>query len=373
MNAIGPAGFWSYTHRDDQLDGGRIRRLSEAIAHAFEITTGDELHVFVDNASIAWGEQWHARLDSALTSTTFLIPIITPKFLKSQECRREIITFSSHAMSLGLDDLILPIHYVNVPQLTEENSSDEVVQLISRRQWVDWRELRLEDEDSPRYRQAVNQLALRLKGILETPPAAAPIAIPSSDSEIEQPGFLDSLAEMEAALPEWAETVQEFVGVLESLNKTTQDSADLMQLSDVRGGGFAGRLRVTHELAAGLSEPVSKLTELGGRYSAELSRIDPGIITMIRMIGEGEVTREEEESAREFFSQLMEMIVAAREAVPKLQGLSEGAKVMASGSRALRPLMNSIQSAVQQVVDGQTVIEEWGRMIDELEGPDTGD
>ncbi|MEU2434536.1 toll/interleukin-1 receptor domain-containing protein [Streptomyces sp. NPDC007861] len=372
MNTIGPAGFWSYTHRDDQLDEGRIRRLAEAIAHAFEITTGDELHVFVDSNSIAWGEQWRARLDSALTSTTFLIPIVTPKFLKSQECRREIITFSGHAASLGLDDLILPIHYVNVPQLTEENSSDEVVQLISRRQWVDWRRLRLEDERSPEYRQSVNQLALRLKGILETPPASGPIAILSSDTEADQPGFLDSLAEMEVALPEWAETVQEFGKVLESLNKKTQDSAALMQQSDARGGGFAGRLHVTNELAATLSEPVGKLTELGGRYSAELSRIDPGIIAMIRMIGEGQVTQQEEESAREIFGQLTEMIAAARDAVPNLRGLSEGAKVMASGSRALRPLMNSIQTAVQQVVDGQTIIEEWGRMIDELGGSGAG-
>ncbi|MFI9341289.1 toll/interleukin-1 receptor domain-containing protein [Streptomyces sp. NPDC052773] len=366
MNAIGPAGFWSYTHRDDQLDGGRIRRLAEAIAHAFEITTGDELHVFVDNASIAWGEQWRARLDSALTSTTFLIPIITPKFLKSQECRREIITFSSHAASLGLEDLILPIHYVDVPQLTEENSSDEVVQLISRRQWVDWRQLRLEDEDSPGYRQAVNQLALRLKGILETPPASGPIAVPLSDPGADQPGFLDSLAEMEVSLPEWAETVQEFGEVLDSLNKTTQESATQLQQSDARGGGFAGRLRVTNALAADLSEPVAKLAELGARYSADLSRIDPGIITMIRMIGEGEATQEEENSAREIFRQLTEMIAASREAVSNLQGLSEGAKVMASGSRALRPLMNSIQTAVQQVIDGQTMIEEWARMIDEL-------
>lgn len=373
MNAIGPAGFWSYTHRDDQLDGGRIRRLAEAIAHAFEMTTGDELHVFVDNTSIAWGEQWRARLDSALTSTTFLIPIITPKFLKSQECRREIITFSGHAASLGLDDLILPIHYVDVPQLTEEDSGDEVVQLISRRQWVDWRQLRLEDENSPEYRQAVNQLALRLKSILETPPASGPILVPSSSAEAaDQPGFLDSLAEMEIALPEWADTVQKFGEVLESLNAKTQASAIQMQQSDARGGGFAGRLRVTNELAADLGAPVAELAQLGSRYSAELSRIDPGIITMIRMIGEGEVTEEEEASAREIFGQLTEMIVAAREAVPNLQGLSEGAKVMASGSRALRPLMNTIQTAVQQVVDGQTIIEEWGRMIDELEGPKTG-
>ncbi|WP_247695143.1 hypothetical protein [Streptomyces sp. B93] len=212
----------------------------------------------------------------------------------------------------------------------------------------------------------MNQLALRLKGILETPPISGPITIPSGEAETDQPGFLDSLAEMEVALPEWAKTVEEFGKVLDSLNEKTLASATLLKESDARGGGFAGRLRVTNELAADLNEPVNKIAELGRRYATDLSRIDPGIITMIRMIGEGEATQEEEASARELFGQLKGMITASREAVSNLEGLNEGAKVMASGSRALRPLMNSVQTAVQQVIDGQTMIEEWGRMIDEL-------
>lgn len=213
MANVQPAGFWSYTHRDDQLDDGRITRLSERIANAFEIITGEPLEIFLDKKSIEWGDAWRTRLDSALTGTTILIPIVTPKFLKSQECRREVIKFAGHAASLGLDELLLPILYVNVPQLSEEAEAqpvDEVVELIAKRQWVDWRALRLEDEDSPDYRQAVHKLALRLAEIIETAPPAVPVeAAPSSQSDEEPPGFIEVMAEMEEALLAWLHTAEQ--------------------------------------------------------------------------------------------------------------------------------------------------------------------
>ncbi|MFI6583208.1 toll/interleukin-1 receptor domain-containing protein [Embleya sp. NPDC050493] len=179
MNNEHPVGFWSYTHRDDELDDGRIRRLAQSIGDEFEIITGEELKVFVDKKSIEWGDGWRIRIDTALTSSTFLIPIITPRYFKSQQCRREIITFAGHAASLGLDELLLPIHYVNVPELTDNKDEDEVIALIRKRQWVDWRDLRLEDEKSPEYRKAINQLAARLSKILEESASVeAPLPVP---------------------------------------------------------------------------------------------------------------------------------------------------------------------------------------------------
>ncbi|WP_149030417.1 hypothetical protein [Kitasatospora sp. MBT66] len=75
-----PSGFWSYTHRDNDLDGGRILRLAEAIRNEFEIITGNELKVFVDSKSISWGDEWKLRIDTAIFGITFLIPVMTPRF-----------------------------------------------------------------------------------------------------------------------------------------------------------------------------------------------------------------------------------------------------------------------------------------------------
>lgn len=137
-------GFWSYTHRDDELNKGRIRELAKLISDEYEVITAEDLRIFVDKNDLEWGAEWRSRIEAALAGTTFCIPIVTPAFFKSPECRREVLTFSGHARSLGLEELLLPILYVKVPGLSED-SPDEVMSLIANRQYVDWTKLRTED------------------------------------------------------------------------------------------------------------------------------------------------------------------------------------------------------------------------------------
>ncbi|WP_445407976.1 toll/interleukin-1 receptor domain-containing protein [Streptomyces albidoflavus] len=365
-----PAGFWSYARRDDELDRGQITRLSERIADAFEIITGEPLEIFLDKRSIEWGDAWRMRLDSALTGTTFLIPIVTPKFLQSQDCRREVIQFAGHAASLGLEELLLPIHYVDVPQLAhdvEEKPTDEVVELISKRQWVDWRALRLEDEDSPPYRQAVHKLAVKLAEILETAPPARPIEVtsPGQDDE-DSPGFVEIMAEMEAALPAWQDTVLQFAAFMETIGIETRQATEEMAASDARGGGFAGRMRVTEELSSRLADPVRKIESLGSKYWTELSTIDPGVIGIIRTASNTTLSAEEKESAQEFLEVVEQLAGVTGQTTGQLRSFSNEVGTAAQGSRQLRPQFRAIQAAVQKVIDGQAIIDEWSRMIGEI-------
>ncbi|MFJ5266200.1 TIR domain-containing protein [Streptomyces sp. NPDC088387] len=369
MNNEQSAGFWSYTHRDDELDDGRIVRLSELIASAFEMITGEPLEIFLDKRSIEWGDAWRIRLESALTGTTFLIPVVTPKFLKSQECRREVIKFSGHAASLGLDELLLPIHYVNVPQLVQETEgepADEVVELIARRQWVDWRELRLEDEDSPVYRQAVHKLALRISAILESAPPARPVEM-SQEAAEEPPGFIEVMAEAEEALPAWLEIIQKFAAVIAVIGQASTWATQEIGTSDDRGGGFAGRMRVAEQLAERLAEPVAEVDALGSQYWAKLSAIDPGIIGFIRLAGEGDLSPEDRQAAHDFFKEIRELAGVTRETTAQLQGFSDNVGGAARSSSRLRPQFRTIQASVQKVIDGQAVIDEWNRMIDDTD------
>ncbi|PSM44054.1 molecular chaperone Tir [Streptomyces dioscori] len=361
-----PIGFWCYSRRDDELDGGRITRLAQSIAYEFEIITGEELKVFLDDTSISWGESWRARIDMALSSVTFLIPIVTPRFLKSQECRKEVITFAGHATSFGLEELLLPIHYVNVPQLTDGESEDEVAALIARRQMEDWRELRLDDEKSPRYRQAIHKLALRISEILEEASVPPPPVLTPVDGDVDEPGFIEVMAAAEAALPKWQATVEEFAEVTQSITAEIGWATHEMNASDARGGGFAGRVRVTQELAKRLTDPVRIISLLGAKYSTELLEIDPGIISLIRQASEGVLDEEDEEAVKEFIHHLKELVRVTQEVTPQLKNFSEGARQLARGSRHIRPLMNDIDAALQKVVDGQTIIDEWDRLIEEF-------
>jgi hypothetical protein len=139
------AGFWSYVRADDEADDGRITRLASLVRDEYALLTGEDIAVFVDRESLSWGDEWQRRIDEALEGTAFFIPVLTPRYFRSSACRRELLTFAGHAKSLHVSELLLPLLYVDVPSLFDEESDDEAIALIARMQYEDWRELRLED------------------------------------------------------------------------------------------------------------------------------------------------------------------------------------------------------------------------------------
>ncbi|MFB7776578.1 toll/interleukin-1 receptor domain-containing protein [Streptomyces bauhiniae] len=367
MHQDEPVGFWSYTRRDDEIERGRIKRLVDLIADEFEIMAGRELHIFFDKDDISWGEEWRSRIDSAIMGTTFMIAIITPRFLKSQECRREVITFSSHASSRGLDDLLLPILYSGSSGLLDDSQDDEVSALIRRRNYVDWRHLRLEDEGSPAYRRAVHQLAERLAEILDRSSELEPTAQEEALIIDDQVGIVDQLAGMEDALPRLAECLIGFGHVTGEIGSQMRWATDEVTASDAREEGFAGRLRVSDQLAQRLEDPVRRLAKLGEQYASELAIVDPGVLTFIRMAKDPNLPAEDRASVEEFFRAVEGAVEMSRENVPVLTGFASSAEGIAKYSKSIRPLMRMLVKSMQRVVDGQSVMDEWERLIKEGE------
>jgi len=139
------SGFWSYVHEDDDAEGGRLCRLADLLRDAYALQTAETLRLFVDRDSIEWGEDWRRVIENALADITFFIPIVTPRYFKSEECRKELLRFSELARSQGVEELVLPILYADVPGL-ETDALDPAMAIVARRQWEDWRTVRLESD-----------------------------------------------------------------------------------------------------------------------------------------------------------------------------------------------------------------------------------
>src|SRR5690349_14311125 len=106
----GAQGFWSYVHDDDADMHGAINRLASNVQKEFGVLTGGgKLELFFDSASLNWGDAWRDRIEQALEETTFFIPIITPRFFGSEECRRELMVFFEKASHMQLEGFILPL------------------------------------------------------------------------------------------------------------------------------------------------------------------------------------------------------------------------------------------------------------------------
>lgn len=280
------AGFWSYTHEDDTLDGGSILALSADLKHEYNLLAGEPLELFVDRDGISWGEEWRQRIDSALICTNFFIPIITPRYFTRPECRRELLEFSAKATALGVSELLMPILYVETPGLSEE-SSDEAVALVARTQYVDWRSNRLLEPRSGDYRRAVNVLATRLLGI------ARKIADKQLDHELNADidsngvdGITDIVEQISLLLPDWLEavlggktthlqmrvTVEQFIDRLNRMEKKHSPASAIL----------ATQIRMAREVLPLMERGLNDARV----YSSRSMELDPLMSTLARLINE---------------------------------------------------------------------------------------
>jgi hypothetical protein len=122
-------GFWSYVHRDDDAEGGRITRIATDLTAQYETITGESIQIFCDRSNIEWGDEWRTVADSALASIVFFIPVLTPRYFQSEECRREFNSFARRASQLGVRELVMPILYVAFPALAADPPLDDLMGL----------------------------------------------------------------------------------------------------------------------------------------------------------------------------------------------------------------------------------------------------
>lgn len=153
--------FWSYAKDDDRRLSGYVIRLAERLSDEYSVCSGKDMQVLVDRGGIEWGDAWHQRIDSASVSPPFFLPIITPTYIQSAECRREFLAFSASAKSGGFTHMLIPIVLISPADLRED-STDEVVATLAQMQYFDWTSLRMRGESDPAVRTALNGLVQRM-------------------------------------------------------------------------------------------------------------------------------------------------------------------------------------------------------------------
>ncbi len=166
--AMGSAAFMSYSHSDNEYEGGRLSVFRAELSRAVQFHTGQKFPIFQDRDGVPWGTNWRQRIKEALDGATLLLPIITPSFFASDECQNEVTLFLSRERRLGQRTLILPIYYADCAQIEESRASRSHVigAMLGSRQYADWRDLRLEEIDSNRVRVAIDELAQRVRDTL---------------------------------------------------------------------------------------------------------------------------------------------------------------------------------------------------------------
>lgn len=370
MNSTRSVGFWSYTRRDDDLEDGRILRLATKIQSEYELITGEELKLFIDKENVEWGDEWRRVTDTALVETAFFIPIITPKYLQSEECRREFIEFVGRAASADAKDLVLPIVYIDTAAVNEPDTTDDVARLVRETQRQDWRALRLASEDSDQYRTAVNKLAKRLADITSEMSERPLPSISEADTE-ESNGALDDVAQAEEAILSWVGILEQLGEEMNNLTPLATKATERLKASDRRGGGSRAKIKILADFANDIKEPSERIFQLGTDFGRTAVDANPGVIATIQMAKSAkanpEDTADSEETAQaeEFITSVKGLVDMSEGIAAVIRNFVAGVESAESVSRVVRTPLRRMRSGLAAILDALTVLDGWARLADE--------
>jgi TIR domain len=167
-------GFFSYSREDDEDSHGALSALRDRIQRDLRGQLGrakTTFRLWQDKEAIAPGTLWETEIKNAVAQSAFFIPIITPTVVKSSYCKFELETFLAREAALARNDLVFPILYIRVPALEDEarQKGDPVLSIIAERQYVDWREFRYRDINSPEIKEAIGRFCTTICDALSRP------------------------------------------------------------------------------------------------------------------------------------------------------------------------------------------------------------
>lgn len=370
---------WSYVHDDDDADNERISRLARDVSSQYEMLTGEKLNVFLDKDAIKWGEEWRDRIDKGLITVPLFIPVLTPRYFQSSECRRELQFFAHNATELGEKELVLPLLYVDVPSLHNEAPSDTLVALIKTFQWEDWRDLRFTEVDSEKYRRGVDKLATRLVEAnakvdqIDMVTAATTLEGFPEEEDDEAPGLLDRLATAEEALPQWITTVESIGEDIELIGKIMEEGTADIARADSKGKGFAARLAIARKLSQELNEPAERIWSYSNEFASQLHDVDLGMRAMIAHAPDAILNSPDERpEICGFFQSIRELSHSVGNALKPIQGMINNIQDIEPMSRDLRAPLRRLRQGLTIIMEARDVTAEWTRLIDEA-GVDCND
>jgi formylglycine-generating enzyme required for sulfatase activity len=127
--------FLSYTHKDNNTDRDWIRKAGKQLESEVGVQVGFDFPIFIDALDTHAGK-WLENHERILDSVPFLIPFVTPRFLKSQPCRHEVNRFAGRDPT----GIIVPVFYIGCSP--EDDEEERISRLLAEYEGFQWAELR---------------------------------------------------------------------------------------------------------------------------------------------------------------------------------------------------------------------------------------
>ena len=328
-------------------------------------------------------------------SVAFFVPVLTPRYILSEQCRNEAMKFSKRMENEDLSALWLPLHYISIPQLSADSPSDELLEICRARQWEDWRETRFADVDSSEYRKAVHALASRIDranrnaenrrtaddprstaGVSrhnefddesepeEGPGRVQPPLLVENGKPGEDAGWLDAAVEIMELLPEWTDTMN-------SMSATTRGITEKLENAGNRANAtrdFALKRKVVRGLAAAIRGDVETLEGLESKFVSDLSGIDTRMLVFFDWLRSATTEEADGEKVDEVYDTISSLADSLENMFGSIQQADEGLAGLENISRDIRPVIRRWRMSLLRLREARSIARRWMDIVNQHRG-----
>ena len=356
-----PSVFLSYVHDDDDYHNGMLVEFARAVEEACDYK-GVPIELIVDKDTLHWGDDWSERLQQEVERTTFLLAMVTNRYVASQACREEFIQFRTKTQAAGYNGLLTLL--VDAPNwdrmdLRTDPTARLIRDTINQHQWLE-PETPFEDLEpgGRRFKQVARKVAdelIRRIDRRETNSAPADTAA-SADSaapggpsgagdegedEEQAPGLIELTHTIESErLPALERRVNAFDEAMDAFNTVTRREFAL-----VPQGTMPTPTQIKR-IAKGLEPRRRALEEATSSLSDAWRGLDADIAAMVRAADAAGVA--------EFSAGLRSSLtgLSASLEMPDIDEAAAQIKALAALSRELRPVaktMTGVLAAIEAI------------------------
>lgn len=355
-----PSVFLSYVHDDDVYHDGMLTAFARAVKEACDYK-GVPIEFRLDKDALHWGDDWSERLQQEVERTTFLLAMVTNRYVASPACRKEFIQFRTKTQAAGYNGLLTLL--VDAPNwdrmdLRTDPTARLIRDTINQYQWLE-PETPFEDlePDGRRFKRVARKVADELirridRREADSAPAhsaaSADAAAPGGsgdagdEGEEEQaPGLIELTHTIEAEhLPALERRANAFGEAMDAFTAVTRREFAL-----VPQGSMPTPTQIKR-IAKGLEPSRRALEEATSSLSDAWRGLDADIAAMVRTadaVGGADLSAELRSSLTGLSASLE---------MPDIDEAAAQVKALAAFSRELRPVaktMTGVLAAIEAI------------------------
>lgn len=338
--------FLSYVHADNERARGKIVQFARDLVETYDYLYGRNIELFVDRDSINWGETWSQRLVTETESTSFMLAIVTPRYLQSEPCRSELLTFSAAAETADEPKLLLPLQWVDISGTDVVDEADPVLTKIRNTQFEDVSEIRQLEPGSSDYERLLERVAGRLKQTVDGRNANS--NFPSAPADVvDDRDLVDVMETLEQQKDALEDATIEFKDAFGRIGQVFQNRPP-MRASQTYATGKA-----MADLGNDLARPVGDLETATTALGDVWKLYDSALAQTARIMADmpdGEHRRDLTETLSSLSRSLD---------LPGSDLLEQQLKTMGNFSRHLRPMSRAVSNALQLLRGIQSSARAW--------------